>query len=1004
MENIIKQGYLKRAIISDDFTATASKNFTNNFRQKLEPSRWYVFGVRRRQPYLEYFDKEQSSFTGSPISSYNLAACTGISYTLGNTNRNYSFCVFLDGQVLELNAPSREEMVSWCSVMERNLRRLGILDKHSRRDHIYSAFPVKPKPIPEPQPSISLEDVVPPTSTTFIEQGQRTEVQKEKNPSQEMLSSEGQMYQDSPVSMDTELLGATGGVSEKSERQQYYEDDEEIHVSIDSIKLEDLHSEEEERIQDIKRKTDLQHSHKDNGGQNKIETNDKKTSISKEDNPETADRDTSEDSDFISASFWLRNRKPSVNSLPREKSKVGAAFGQTGQSLLDSILKDDITQEPLVPMRRSYKSSENSNKHGKRMALSMCEMSSSGQTFLGFAAPCLSNNLRSFSSGGSGYCDMKGDGKCVDKLKDECDEDDSRYEMLVEKISPPLPPRENRVQEAVYEATWTPITMGKREYKEKLADIQKEKLSLSLLSTKPQSSHFFPASTETHAQNNFYSGLPLEIQQTGQCHLQNTNNDPRTNGKVEEEAYEDISSPELPPRLITKISVQKLEPPPINSIPKRGSVATALVPYVPPKGPTSKSTLLKNDPSFDSDGTNDKTSLIPLEDEASPIPVAPPRRNKSLTLDLRSEPMSNYNYHNKTDLIPDENFNHIVGSHNRRSPDKKLGMIDDVPSSPPLLPPRDTDEKTALPVPPLPPPRDTDEKTALPVPPLPPPRDTEKKTALLVPPLPQRNAQSTTRKIKSQEIEDLPSGSRNEVRVTIRPRSTHLSFRQQLSPTPGALVVMNLKQSQVDILKAEIATTQGLIVRIPKQLFQCGLALVECFGTVWIAGWDLKKYPRLFDKFHIGDQLVAIQDVQVSNLSFVQKVVKNYQSQMMEVTIRRLPHAQVFAIRRNVEGDNIGIKRDNGTAEILYVDPMGLAAKHGLPSKARMVENDGTCSWMLTEINSRPLNLFFKDAEIEHLLSAVGLDISIVVQPSDFIKELKKQLKKIKGYKDFLVK
>jgi hypothetical protein len=45
--------------------------------------------------------------------------------------------------------------------------------------------------------------------------------------------------------------------------------------------------------------------------------------------------------------------------------------------------------------------------------------------------------------------------------------------------------------------------------------------------------------------------------------------------------------------------------------------------------------------------------------------------------------------------------------------------------------------------------------------------------------------------------------------------------------------------------------------------------------------------------------------------------------------------------------------------------------------------------------------LFF--LQIERRLLAVGKDISIVVQPSDFIKDLKKQLKKLKSYKDFLI-
>jgi hypothetical protein len=43
--------------------------------------------------------------------------------------------------------------------------------------------------------------------------------------------------------------------------------------------------------------------------------------------------------------------------------------------------------------------------------------------------------------------------------------------------------------------------------------------------------------------------------------------------------------------------------------------------------------------------------------------------------------------------------------------------------------------------------------------------------------------------------------------------------------------------------------------------------------------------------------------------------------------------------------------------------------------------------------------------QIEPRLNAVGKDISIMLQPSDFIKELKRQLKAMKKmpYKDFLI-
>lgn len=59
--------------------------------------------------------------------------------------------------------------------------------------------------------------------------------------------------------------------------------------------------------------------------------------------------------------------------------------------------------------------------------------------------------------------------------------------------------------------------------------------------------------------------------------------------------------------------------------------------------------------------------------------------------------------------------------------------------------------------------------------------------------------------------------------------------------------------------------------------------------------------------------------------------------------------------------------------------------------------------WVLTEINGRPLNLFFKESEVKDRLNAVGRDISILVQPLDLITKFKKQLKSMRGHKDYIV-
>lgn len=76
---------------------------------------------------------------------------------------------------------------------------------------------------------------------------------------------------------------------------------------------------------------------------------------------------------------------------------------------------------------------------------------------------------------------------------------------------------------------------------------------------------------------------------------------------------------------------------------------------------------------------------------------------------------------------------------------------------------------------------------------------------------------------------------------------------------------------------------------------------------------------------------------------------------------------------------------------------------HLFNSQAQSCDGLSLTFWVLTEINGRPLNLFFKDSEVRDRLNAVGRDISILVQPSDLVSKLRKQLKSLRNYKDYIV-
>lgn len=119
--------------------------------------------------------------------------------------------------------------------------------------------------------------------------------------------------------------------------------------------------------------------------------------------------------------------------------------------------------------------------------------------------------------------------------------------------------------------------------------------------------------------------------------------------------------------------------------------------------------------------------------------------------------------------------------------------------------------------------------------------------------------------------------------------------------------------------------------------------------------------------------------------------------------IKRVPYGQVYVIRRDIEGQPLGIIQEGNTAVIQTIQPGSLAARHGLPAKAPTCDGLSFTNWVLTEINGRPLNLFFKENQIKDRLNSVGRDISILVQPLDLIKQLKKQLKSIRNYKDYIL-
>ncbi|XP_058467639.1 serine-rich adhesin for platelets [Malaya genurostris] len=236
-----------------------------------------------------------------------------------------------------------------------------------------------------------------------------------------------------------------------------------------------------------------------------------------------------------------------------------------------------------------------------------------------------------------------------------------------------------------------------------------------------------------------------------------------------------------------------------------------------------------------------------------------------------------------------------------------------------------------------------------------------------------------------------------------QPFRPHHQFINQHDPLNGSNRKMTLREQQVMQLRREMMHPGGVRLQLRRKDCINSIGLIDAFGAVWVAGWKQKDHPVLYNALHIGDQLISVAGMTIASASEAHKAIRSAPGLFVELIIRRVPFGRVYAIRRELDGQCLGLIRDGNTATIVDVVPNSLAARHGLPPKAQSCDGLSLTFWVLTEINGRPLNLFFKENEIRDRLNAVGRDISILVQPADLVTKLKKQLKSLRGHKDFIV-
>ncbi|KAH9522750.1 hypothetical protein DERF_006311 [Dermatophagoides farinae] len=241
----------------------------------------------------------------------------------------------------------------------------------------------------------------------------------------------------------------------------------------------------------------------------------------------------------------------------------------------------------------------------------------------------------------------------------------------------------------------------------------------------------------------------------------------------------------------------------------------------------------------------------------------------------------------------------------------------------------------------------------------------------------------------------------------------------------------SFREMQVEKFRKEMQQTNGVLLKVRKKDCYNSIAFVDLdpYG-VFIAGWKQRDHPYLHNTFHIGDKLISINGVTIETAQQAKQFIKKQTtSTHLDFIIRRVPFGQIYCLKRSYDGEDLGLKREKGTGQITQVIEGSVAYRYGLTSHCQFYSDNNNNNnddddddanpshsmimmnmvinqhqnWFLTEINNRPLNLFFKNNEIETLLNAIGKEISILVQPYGFVKRLKRQLKLLKHYKDYIV-
>ncbi len=223
--------------------------------------------------------------------------------------------------------------------------------------------------------------------------------------------------------------------------------------------------------------------------------------------------------------------------------------------------------------------------------------------------------------------------------------------------------------------------------------------------------------------------------------------------------------------------------------------------------------------------------------------------------------------------------------------------------------------------------------------------------------------------------------------------SLNLTNRPLPSPVKGDTFDFNT-------LRWEIGHKNGFPVVLAKDDLQDKLGLVRIGDYVWIAGWKSGR-SELNKKLHVGDQLRQINEQIVVDPFIAHTLFTTSAISQILLIIRRLPHAKVRHLHRSTEAESWGFEVEGN--RVVQVSTRGPASDAKMTPRAQGAFSERLCDWIITEIDGEPVSLLGKKDEVKNRMASAGLELTLTIQPDDFIKRLKAELQKVKFYHEFFV-